>query len=627
MRLYAGTSRNFITDSNHNQIAGKLKAAFFQSYGFNPSENEINSWRNSLLNISAVFQNAGLLDHGVILEYQLPMSSKRLDCLICGKNDEKLDNAVIIELKQWSKCEESIGDNEVMTWVGGAKRDVLHPSAQVSHYRWYLQDSHTAFYEGPEPVGLNSCAYLHNYDYDSSDVIFAPKFEQLISDSPIFTADDTDTLSSYLVSKLSNGDGIHVLNRIEESHYRPSKQLMDHVSQVIKGNPQYILLDEQKVIYDKIFALVKGGFHNKQQYAIIVKGGPGTGKSVVAINLMADLSSQHYNAHYATGSRAFTQTLRKAIGVRGSIQFRYFNSYVDAQQNDIDVLICDESHRIRETSNNRYTVKTKYSSSPQIDELFKAAKVVVFFIDDQQVVRPGEIGSSYYIKDAAERHSAIVQEHELEIQFRCNGSDGFVNWADNTLGIRRTANVLWSSEEQFDFKIFDSPLALENAIKDKVSQRFTGRVTAGFCWPWANQLNENGTLVNDVVIGDYVRPWNARDELSGLPKDIPKAQLWAYDPNGINQIGCIYTAQGFEFDYVGVIIGKDLTYNFDKGSWVCDYKHSYDSVVKKSGGLFLELVKNTYRVLLSRGIKGCYVFFMDKATEQYVRTRMEYHSE
>ena len=240
MRLYAGTSRNFITDSNHNQIAGKLKAAFFQSYGFNPSENEINSWRNSLLKISAVFQNADLLDHGVILEYQLPMSSKRLDCLICGKNDEKLDNAVIIELKQWSKCEESIGENEVMTWVGGAKRDVLHPSAQVSHYKWYLQDSHTAFYEGPEPVGLNSCAYLHNYDYDSSDVIYAPKFEQLISDSPIFTADDTDTLSSYLVSKLSNGDGIHVLNRIEESHYRPSKQLMDHVSQVIKGNPQYI---------------------------------------------------------------------------------------------------------------------------------------------------------------------------------------------------------------------------------------------------------------------------------------------------------------------------------------------------------------------------------------------------
>ena len=247
----------------------------------------------------------------------------------------------------------------------------------------------------------------------------------------------------------------------------------------------------------------------------------------------------------------------------------------------------------------------------------------MFFIDDLQVVRPGEIGSSYYIKDAAKRHKAIVHEHELEIQFRCNGSDGFVNWIDNTLGIKRTANAIWSSEEQFDFKIFDSPFALENAIKDKVSQGFTGRVTAGFCWPWATQLSKEGTLENDVVIGDYIRPWNARDELSSLPKDIPKAQLWAYDLNGINQIGCIYTAQGFEFDYVGVIIGKDLTYNFDKRNWEGDYKHSYDSVVKKSGGSFLKLVKNTYRVLLSRGIKGCYVYFMDKATEQFVRTRME----
>ncbi len=623
MRLYAGTSRNFITDSSHNQIAGKLKSAFFHYYGFNPSDNEVNSWRNSLLNISAVFQNADLLDHGVILEYQLPLSSKRLDCLICGKNGAKSDTAVIIELKQWSECEESIGENEVITWVGGAKRDILHPSAQVSQYKYYLQDTHTAFYEEPEPVLLHSCAYLHNYDYDPNDVIFDSKFSNLIADSPVFTADDTDHLASYLFTNLSAGEGIPVLNRIEASRYRPSKQLMEHVGQVIRGNPQYILLDEQKVVYDKIFALVRGGFHKKHKHAIIVRGGPGTGKSVVAINLMADLSLQHYNAQYATGSRAFTETLRKAIGSRGSVQFRYFNSYVDAEPNAIDVLICDESHRMRETSNNRFTPRKNYSSTAQIDEILKAAKVSLFFIDDRQIVRPGEIGSSAYIAHAAECHQAVVHEHELDIQFRCAGSDGFVNWVDNTLGIRRTANVLWSLEEQFDFRILDSPFELENAIRDKVHQGFTGRLTAGFCWPWAKHLNADGTLVNDVVIGDYIRPWNAHHELSGLPKDIPKAQLWAYDPNGINEIGCIYTAQGFEFDYVGVIVGKDLTYSFEKGTWVGDYKQSYDSVVKKSGSRFLELVKNTYRVLLSRGIKGCYVYFMDKPTEQFVRTRIE----
>ena len=623
MRLYAGTSSNFISDSSHNQIAGKLKSAFFQYHGFNPSDNEVNSWRNSLLNISAVFQNAGLLDHGVILEFQLPLSSRRLDCLICGRNDAGSDNAVIIELKQWSKCEDSIGESEVVTWVGGAKREVLHPSAQVSQYKRYLQDTHTAFYEEPGPVCLHSCAYLHNYDYDPGDVLFAPKFAPLMADSPVFSADDTDRLSSYLSGRLSQGDGIPVLNRIEQSHYRPSKQLMEHVSDVIRGIPQYILLDEQKVVYDKIFALVRGGFHNRQKHAIIVKGGPGTGKSVVAINLMADLLLQHYNAQYATGSRAFTETLRRAIGARGAVQFRYFNSYVDAEPNSIDVLICDESHRIRETSNSRFTPKSRHSSMAQVDEILRAAKVSVFLIDDQQIVRPGEIGSSAYIAHAAELHDAVAHEHELDIQFRCAGSDGFVNWVDNTLGIRRTTNVLWSPEEQFDFKIYDSPFHLEDAIRDKVRQGFTARVTAGFCWPWSRHLNADGTLVNDVVIGDYVRPWNAHPDLHGLPKDIPRAQLWAYEPDGINQIGCIYTAQGFEFDYVGVIVGLDLTYSFERGTWVSDYRQSYDSVVKRAGSRFTDLVKNTYRVLLSRGLKGCYVYFMDKPTEHFIRTRIE----
>jgi len=625
MRLYAGTSRNFISDSFLNQIAGKLKSAFFDYYGFNPSDNEVNSWRASLLNVAAVFQNDHLLDHGVILEYQLPLSSRRIDCLICGKNDRGLDNAVIIELKQWSKCEESIGENEVVTWVGGAKRDILHPSAQVSQYKHYLQDTHTAFYEEPNPVLLHSCSYLHNYDHDPDDVIFHPKFKHLLSDSPVFTANDTDRLSSYLCNHLSNGDGIVVLNRIEGSRYRPSKKLMDHVSAVIKGSPQYILLDEQKVVYDKIFALVKGGFHKKQKHVIIVKGGPGTGKSVIAINLMADLLAQDYNAQYATGSRAFTETLRKAIGSRGAVQFKYFNSYTDCERDGIDVLICDESHRIRETSYNRFIPKKNHLLNAQIDELLAAGRVCVFFIDDLQVVRPGEIGSSDYIRHAAQQHEAVVDEHELDVQFRCAGSDSFVNWVDNTLAIRRTANVLWSPEEEFDFKIFDSPFELENAIRDKALQGYTARVTAGFCWPWAKQLNQDGALVNDVVIGNYVRPWNANPELSGLPKRIPKAQLWAYDPNGINQIGCIYTAQGFEFDYVGVIFGKDLVYSFEKGAWVGDPRHSYDPVVSKSGSRFLSLVKNTYRVLLSRGLKGCYMYFMDKPTEQFIRTRTETH--
>lgn len=623
MRLYSGTSAQFIQDSTRNQIADKLKDAFFEYFRYNPSLNEVNSWRHSLLAVSSVFSEAKLLDHGVLLEYQLPLSSKRLDCMITGKDKTGSDNAVIIELKQWEICKDSDCENEVITWVGGAERELLHPSAQVGQYKMYLKDSHTAFYEGVPPVDLNACAYLHNYPKDEKDVIFFKKFETLLKENPLFTKDDVPALEEYLVAKLEKGQGLDVLDKVEKSKYRPSKKLMNHVSNVIKGNSEYVLLDEQLVVFDRVLTSAKQGLMDKRKSIVIIKGGPGTGKSVIAINLMAELLGKNFNTHYVTGSRAFTETLRKIIGTRGSTQFKYFNSYGKAERHEVDVLVCDEAHRIRLTSNSRFTKKANRSNLPQIEELLKAGKVCVFFLDDDQVVRPGEIGSSKYLKETALRLGCQIHEYELEAQFRCSGSDGFVNWINNTLGVKRTANVIWNSgKEEFDFKIFQGPEALEKAVREKVSEGFTGRVTAGFCWKWS-QPNPDGTLPDDVIINEYKRPWDARPEARHLAPGIPKASLWAYDPNGIDQVGCVYTAQGFEFDYVGVIFGKDLIYNFDRQAWEGHKENNADSVVRRSRENFVDLVKNTYRVLLSRGLKGCYVYFMDKDTERFFKSRME----
>lgn len=622
MRLYAGSSRQFVLDTVQNQIAGKLKNAFFEHYRYNPPPGEISSWQNSLRAMSQIVDHGGLLDHGVLVEYQLPLSSKRLDFMITGRDPAAVDNAVIVELKQWDRCGPADGENEVMTFVGGANREVLHPSAQVGHYRMYLSDTHSAFYEGDRPVSLAACAYLHNYPFDPDDVLYDSKFERLLKSDPIFTMDEATELMEYLQARLCGGKGMEVLRRVEESRYRPSKKLMDHVGNVINGDSRYVLLDEQIVAYDKVRALARKGFHDRRKTVIIIKGGPGTGKSVIAIKLMADLLLQGYNTHYATGSRAFTETLRKIIGTRGSVQFRYFNSYSKALPNEIDVLIADESHRLRKTSNDRFTPVRERSNIEQVQELIRAAKVCVFLIDDVQVVRPNEIGSADYIRQHAMAMGCNVFEYELEVQFRCSGSDAFVNWIDNTLGIRRTANVLWEGNESFDFRILDSPSALEDAIRRKVDQGFTGRVTAGFCWKWS-MPRPDGTLVDDVVIGDYRRPWDARPDARRLAPGIPRASLWAHDPGGINQVGCVYTAQGFEFDYVGVIFGKDLVYDFDRQEWVGDKSQSWDQVVKRSGDKFVDLVKNTYRVLLSRGMKGCYVHFMDKQTERFFRSRME----
>ena len=320
------------------------------------------------------------------------------------------------------------------------KEKVLHPSVQVAQYNMYLRETLTSFYEDPQPVVLNSCAYLHNYNYSPEDALLSDKFTDFIKEYPLFTAEDVDEFQNYLMNKLENGRGSQVLRRIESGKYKPSKKLMDHVGNVIKGKSEYILLDEQLVIYDKVFSCAKDSLQKDQKTVIIVKGGPGTGKSVIAINLMADLSKKHYNTHYSTGSKAFTETLWEIAKKPASFQFKYFNSYMKEKHTMLDVLICDESHRIRETSNTFRTRREHRSKIPQIEELIKVAKVSVFFIDDHQIVKPGEIGSVSYIKYFAEKMNCNIYEYELETQFRCNGSDSFVNWIDSTLGIREINN-------------------------------------------------------------------------------------------------------------------------------------------------------------------------------------------
>jgi uncharacterized protein len=622
MRLYSGTTKSLNEDSAYNRIATKLKDAFFDEFRYHPSAAEVNSWNNSLRAISQVFQAGGLLDHGVLLELQLPLTSKRLDCLITGYDGKKAPNAVIIELKQWEGCKGASGKNEVATFVGGNVRDVLHPAVQVGQYMMYLTDCHTAF-QGKDAIGTHACSYLHNYDPVKDDPLFSPQFSEQISRFPVFTADHVRELTTFLDERIHGADSGAIAADVEQSKYCASKKLLDHIAQLIKGKPEYVLLDEQLVVYDKVVEAANEGIKRKRKVAIVVRGGPGTGKSVIAMNLLGDLSGMGFNAHYVTGSRAFTSTVREIVGTRGATQVRYFNSYMSADVNVIDVMIADEAHRLRETSNNRFTPKVKQSKLPQIQELLKASRTSVFFIDDNQVVRPGEIGSTAYIKAEAKKLNCDVCEFELDAQFRCAGSDAFVNWINNTLGIQRTANVIWNQNDEFDFKILSTPQALEDAIKERLSKKSTARLTAGFCWRWSNPKSD-GTLVDDVVIGEYVRPWNAKSGSGSLAPGIPKESLWAYDVGGANQIGCVYTAQGFEFDYVGVIFGPDLVYLPEVADWKGDKTKSYDTVVKRSGDRFTQMVKNTYRVLLTRGIKGCYVHFMDKNTENFFRSRIEH---
>jgi uncharacterized protein len=620
--LYWGATREFVEQATQNTIAETLRRAFFEQLGHDPSPSELRSWRNSLRALANALRHGGFLDHGIFVEFQLPLSSRRIDALITGIDHDGRPGAVLVELKQWDHAEVSDVPDCVGVVYGGRIRDQLHPSAQARQYREYLADTHTAFHDAA--IRLGACAFLHDLPYDEESDLFDRRYANLLGVYPLFAGDRLDELVTYLGDRLGGGDGLGILHTVREGRYRPHRKLLDHTAKMIKREPSYVLLDEQQVVFQSIVAAVHEAASLEQDKVFIVRGGPGTGKSVLALNLVAELSAAGYATHHATGSSAFTQTVRKLVGTRAAKQFNYFNTYLNADENELDVLICDEAHRIRTHSWNRWTKrKAEDPERPQIDELLSVARVVVFFLDDLQAVRNNEIGSSSWIEELAEHRGAEVHEHELEIQFRCGGSDGFVRWVESTLGIRRTANALWAGDPNFEFAVVDSPQELDALVRTRAEEGHSARLVAGYCWPWSDPT-EDGQLVDDVVVDGWSRPWNARPNAGRLAPGIPKSHLWASEPGGIEQVGCIYTAQGFEFDHVGVIFGDDLVYRPRQG-WIGRRGFSHDGGLKRGVDQerFTELVKNTYRVLLSRGLRGCYVYFTDDQTRDFFESRID----
>jgi hypothetical protein len=624
LHLYSGMTVDFVADATRNRIAGKLKTAFFDYFRYEPSPSEVNSWQNSLRAMSDAIEVGSLEDHGIVVELQLPLSSRRLDCMLTGRDAGDRPQAVVVELKQWEHTEPSPIEDCVSVRIGGAIRDVLHPSAQVGGYHRYLMDVHTAFSEGS--VGMSACAFAHNARFDPDEELWSESHQPLLDRWPLFAGDQVDEFAGFLNDQLVAGEGQPVLEQVLKGRYRPHKRLLEHTARVIRREPIYVLLDEQQVAFNHILGRVRDRQASQEQSVFLIKGGPGTGKSVIAVNLLAELSGDGFTTQHATGSKAFTENLRNVVGARAKAQFNYFNSFAGAEAQLLDAIVCDEAHRIRENSNHRFMRKEARSRRPQVEELMRAAKVSVFFIDDRQVVRPGEVGSSKLIRDSAKALGIPVFEHELETQFRCGGSDAFVGWVDNTLEIAETPFVLWDPNEEFDFQIVDTPHELEAMIRNKAVEGHSARLSAGFCWPWS-EPNEGGTLVRDVVVGDWAMPWNARAESGRLAPGIPKSNYWASDPSGIEQVGCIYTAQGFEYDFAGVIFGRDLVWRPRKG-WLGQPEYSHDSIVKrgasKDPSSFAALVKNTYRVLLTRGLQGCYVYFEDDQTRDFFLSRVEW---
>lgn len=593
-----------------------LTEQFVHMHGYQPGSSEMRSWERSIPLLTAALNDAGLGDVEVMLEYALPLNSKRADVVLAGFHPVTQEPSyVVVELKQWSQAAPH-EDDPTLSHVDAYAHPVLNPIEQVRRYCDYLVNFNGALAEHGERI--HGVAFLHNAT--EFGVAGLREIER-DGQGQLFTGERRGAFLEHLRSKLSDKHpGARAADELLAGATVPSKQLMSVAAQEVRERQQFVLLDEQQVAYRMVLNAVERAKRADHKEVVIVTGGPGTGKSVIALQLLGELYRRGVAAVHATGSQSFTKTMRKVAGSRKrEVQdlFKYFNSFMTTEKNSLGALICDEAHRIRETSANRYTRAALRTGRAQIDELIDVAHVPVFFLDEHQVVRPGEMGTVGEIREAAARRGIDCHVVPLDSQFRCGGSDAYLRWVVRLLGLEPGGPVVWEPDDRMQLLVADSPEELEAFLDARRAEKYGARMSAGYCWRWSPEPKPGEPLPPDVVIGGWARPWNLRGERS--VSGAPPSALWATDPAGFGQIGCVYTAQGFEYDWSGVIIGPDLVWRGDR--WVTDRTASKDPVFKKStpDTDVDRLIRNTYKVLLTRGMVGTIVYSTDLETRDKLR--------
>jgi DUF2075 family protein/molybdopterin biosynthesis enzyme MoaB len=624
--VYQADKRRFIRDTFEDDIEAVLAQQYLRTTGRRPSPSEFNAWKHSLFEVGEVLKDPGIPDDmGVALEYTVPQTSKRIDVLLTGEDEAGVPKLVIVELKQWSEARFSDKDGIIWARRGGkaGETEGPHPSYQAWSYAALLNDFNTAVYEGG--VALQPCAYLHNYPRRDG-VIDHPAYEPHMARAPLFLKKEADALKAFIRQHVRHGDKRQLLYRIEHGRIRPSKMLADSVAGLLQGQAEFVLVDDQKLVFETALqADAKAHKHTRKQ-VVIVQGGPGTGKTVVAVNLLAALLKRQRNARYVSKNAAPRSVY--AAKLTGTFKkthihnlFSGSGAFTESPLNAFDTLVVDEAHRLNEKSG-------LYSNlgENQVKELIHAARCTVFFVDDDQRVTLSDVGHTDELRKWARHLGAQVTELQLASQFRCNGSDGYLAWLDDVLDIRPTANTDLSPDV-YDFRVLDSPTELHALIEQKNQAANKARMVAGYCWPWPSK---NDPSAVDIVMPEhgYRRQWNLTQDGS----------LWIMANESVAQVGCIHTCQGLEVDHVGVIIGPDLVYRDGRIQTDPKARAKSDKSIKGLGTLMKRnpaeaqtladrIIKNTYRTLMTRGMKGCYVYCCDPALAEYLRGRLGQRAE
>lgn len=618
MLTYVRSKNQFLKDAP--EIERHVQDAVKQKLNLSVGRSELESWRNSLGNKMFHLLNDDPAIPGdalIAIEYRPNRRNFRIDFVIAGLNNFGKEAIVVIELKQWSEIEFSELSDHVKVRYAGGPTDQIHPSYQAASYGGHLLHFNEYIYNNQ--VNVTTCAYLHNCQTET--VIKDLRFSHLLGDSPVFIDGQKAELQKFIKSKISQGVGEAMLQQVDSSPTKPSPQLAENIGSMLEGNEEFVLLDDQKTTLETIIHSSNKAKSGKKQ-VLIVSGGPGTGKSVIAINGLAKLIKDRQNVEYVTPNAAprevYGEELQKSkdgkrkflVNVKEFL--RGSTVYVGLDPDSYDTLIVDEAHRLKKKGSFK-----KGGAQNQIVDIIQAARASIFFIDEAQIVTWADIGKIATIEKHARALNAEVEHLTLTSQFRCGGSSDFLVWLDNALGISSGASGHHPIGD-FDFKIFDDPFMLHNEIKQKNIVNNKSRLVAGYCWDWISKKDRKKFDI-DIKQFNFHAKWNLTEHGgSWITKD------------SVNEIGCIHTCQGLEVDYVGVIVGPDLVVGNGELKTVPSARaktdrslHGFKADFKADPVAATErankIIRNTYRVLMTRGMKGCYVYFTDQATADYFK--------
>ncbi|ALC91536.1 ATP-binding protein [Bacillus sp. FJAT-18017] len=622
MIVYEATKSEFLKDVFEDHLVENICNNFESKMG-RVNKAEVRAWDNSMQYMFRVLSDNEIpSDAGVAIEFRIPHTSKRVDFLISGSDQDDKQSIVIVELKQWDSVEKVTGKEAIVkTLINRGIRETTHPSYQAWSYAALIKDYNENAQN--EDMHFYPCAYLHNYiNLGSTDPLTDSVYDYYVEQAPVFRKGDSGKLRDFIKKYIKYGDNKENLYKIENGRIRPSKSLQDSLNSMLQGNQEFIMIDDQKVVYETALQLTNDSLRTNTKQVLIVEGGPGTGKSVLAINLLVEATNRSLVAQYVTKNSAprnIYATKLKQNFRKGHIDnlFTGSGNYINAPENEFDMLIVDEAHRLNEKSGLFSNL-----GENQVKEIMNASKVAVYFIDERQRVTLKDIGSVETIKNFAEELNAKVTVMKLESQFRCNGSDGYLSWIDDVLQIRETANSNYIGTS-YDFRIYSDPNELRWEIERLNRGTNKARLVAGYCWNWIKEGKSNSNI-HDIVIPEFN---------FGMSWNLDNSATWAIDESSVNEIGCIHTSQGLEFDYVGVIIGDDLIYRNGEVSTNHENRAKTDQSLKglkkmlkekpeEALKLADEIIRNTYRTLMTRGQKGCFIFCTDKELENYFRKRV-----